>query len=47
MFDRQIGNCLMHELCDKGFSLPCECSHENNSVFTLINHLGNRLEISV
>ena len=47
VFDRQIGNCVMHELCDKCFSLPCECSHENNSVLTLINHLGNRLEISI
>ena len=37
----------MHDLCDKCFSLPHECSHENNSVLTLINHLGNRLEISI
>ena len=47
MFHSQIGNCVMHELCDKCFSLPCECSHENNSVLTLINHLGNRLEITI
>ena len=47
MFHSQIGNCVMHDLCDKCFSLPCECSHENNSVLTLINHLGNRSEISI
>ena len=47
MFHSQIGNCVMHDLCDKCFSLPCECSHENNSVLTLINHLGNRLEIRI
>ena len=47
MFHSQIGNCVMHELCDKCFSLPCDCLHENNSVLTLINHLGNRLEITI
>ena len=47
VFHRQTGNCVMHELCDKCFSLPCQCSPENNSVLTLINQLGNRLEITV
>ena len=37
----------MHELSDRCFSLPCKCSPENNSVLTLINQLGNRLEISI
>ena len=35
----------MYELCDKCFSLSCEYSPENNSVFTLINQLGNRIKL--
>ena len=47
VFHRQTGYCVMHELCDKCFSLPCQCSAENNSVLTLVSHLKNRLEIII